>query len=53
MKIRHKDKFIENCRYLGLKKLPLNYQSVIDKANKSDMGFYRFIEDVIQMTPEI
>jgi len=49
MKIRDNDKFIENCRYLGLKKLPLNYQSVIEKANKSDIGFYRFIEDVIQM----
>jgi DNA replication protein DnaC len=46
---RESDKFIENCRYLGLKKLPLNYQSVIEKAGKSNMGFYRFIEDIIQM----
>ena len=49
MTIRESDKFIENCRYLGLKKLPLNYQSVIEKAGKSNMGFYRFIEDIIQM----
>lgn len=48
MEIKQHDKFIEDCKYLGLKTLPLNYQSVIDKANKSDMGFYRFIQEVIR-----
>ena len=42
------DKFIENCKYLGLKKLPIEYESIIDKANKSDVGFYEFIAGVIQ-----
>jgi DNA replication protein DnaC len=49
MKIKKKDKFIKNCRYLGLRKLTTDYKSIIEKAGKSDVGFYRFIEDVIQM----
>jgi DNA replication protein DnaC len=48
MKNKQAEKFIENCRYLGLKKLMLHYESIIDKANKSNMGFREFLEGVIQ-----
>jgi DNA replication protein DnaC len=48
MKNKQAEKFIENCGYLGLKKLMLNYESIIDKANKSNMGFREFLEGVIQ-----
>jgi len=41
-------RFIENCKYLGLKKLPLEYESIIDRANKSNVGFYEFLDSVIQ-----
>ena len=40
--------FIENCQYLGLKRLPMQYESIIDKAHKSNVGFYEFIAGVIQ-----
>jgi len=42
------DVFIENCQYLGLKMLPLQYESIIDKANKSNVGFYEFLAGVIR-----
>jgi len=48
MKDKQAEKFIENCRYLGLKKLALDYGSIIDKANKSNMGFREFLEGVVQ-----
>ena len=48
MKINQMERFIENCRYLGLKWLPLNYESMVDKAGQSDIGFYGFLEDIIQ-----
>lgn len=48
MKNKQAEQFIANCGYLGLKKLMLNYESIIDKANKSNMGFREFLEGVIQ-----
>ena len=48
MKSNQIDTFIENCQYLGLKKLPVQYESIIDKANKSNVGFLDFIAGVIQ-----
>jgi DNA replication protein DnaC len=48
MKSDPKDIFIDNCRYLGLKRLAVQYESIIDKANKSNVGFYEFIAGVIQ-----
>lgn len=48
MKIKQPEKFIGNCHYLGLKKLSAHYESVIDRANKSNMGFWEFLEGVIQ-----
>ena len=43
MKNNQIDTFIENCQYLGLRKLPAQYESIIDKANKSNVGFLDFI----------
>lgn len=48
MKNNQIDTFIENCQYLGLRKLPAQYESIIDKANKSNVGFLDFIAGVIQ-----
>jgi DNA replication protein DnaC len=40
--------FMENCRYLGLKNLPVQYESLIEKANTSGVGFYEFLYEVVQ-----
>ena len=40
--------FLENCRYLGLKNLEGQWVSLIEKANRSEAGFYDFLFDVIQ-----
>lgn len=40
--------FIENCRYLNLKYLEAEYESVIDKAHNSEMGFTEFLQLVVQ-----
>jgi DNA replication protein DnaC len=40
--------FLENCRYLGLKNLEGQWESLIEKANRSEVGFYDFLYDVIQ-----
>jgi DNA replication protein DnaC len=42
------EEFAENCRYLGLKNLLANYQSIIDTANKKNLGFLKFIYEVVQ-----
>ncbi|MEI6652444.1 MAG: IS21-like element helper ATPase IstB [Chlorobiaceae bacterium] len=41
--------FLENCRYLGLKALPLQYESLVEKANASAVGFYEFLYDAVQL----
>ena len=48
MKNTKMDVFLENCRYLGLKNLLLQWESLIEKANTSDVGFYDFLVDVVQ-----
>ncbi|MCX6011835.1 MAG: IS21-like element helper ATPase IstB, partial [Chloroflexi bacterium] len=40
--------FKENCRYLGLKNLQEQYETLIEKANTSDVGFYEFLYEVVQ-----
>jgi len=40
--------FLENCRYLSLKNLEGQWESLIEKANQSEVGFYDFLYDVIQ-----
>jgi DNA replication protein DnaC len=41
--------FLENCRYLGLNTLPVQYESLIEKANTSTVGCYGFLYDAVQM----
>ena len=41
-------RFLENCRYLGLKYLAGGYRDIIDKANACDMGFKEFIEKIVE-----
>lgn len=48
MKNKMIDDFMENCRYLGLKNLPVNYQGLIDTANKGNVGFLEFISGIVQ-----
>ena len=38
---------MENCRYLGLKNLEGQWESLIEKANRSETGFYDFLFEVI------
>jgi len=40
--------FVQNCRYLGLKYLEAEYASIIQKANKTDVGFSTFIQEIMQ-----
>jgi DNA replication protein DnaC len=48
MKNQMIDEFIDNCRLLKLKNLPANYRSVVDAANKSNVGFLEFLASVMQ-----
>jgi DNA replication protein DnaC len=48
MKSKTSEKFIENCRYLGLKRTLAQYESDIDKAHKGNIGFYEFLEGLIR-----
>jgi DNA replication protein DnaC len=41
--------FIENCKYLHLKKLPVLYKALVEKAGKENKGFYQFLEEIIQL----
>jgi len=40
--------FLDNCKYLGLKYLEVEYTNIIQKASKSDMGFAAFIYQIVQ-----
>lgn len=48
MKSKVSEKFIENCNYLGLKRLPAHYESDIEKAHTANIGFYEFLEGMIR-----
>lgn len=41
-------KFLENCRYLGLKYLEAEYAHIIKKANETNIGFTTFIQQIVQ-----
>jgi len=41
------ESFIENCHYLKLTRLPLEYETIIEQANRSNIGFFEFISRVI------
>jgi DNA replication protein DnaC len=45
---QQQEKFIENCRYLGLKLLAEEFRQMVDRANKHTIGYYEFISDIVQ-----
>ncbi len=48
MKANEEAMFIENCRYLGLKYLEAEHTNIIREANKSNIGFTKFIQQIVQ-----
>lgn len=42
------EEFAENCRYLGLKLLAEEYQQMISLANDGSLGYYDFINNIVQ-----
>ena len=45
---KDQEQFRENCRYLGLKVLVEEYQQMVDRANENTLGYYQFINQIIQ-----
>ena len=45
---QQQEQFTENCRYLGLKLLAEEYQQMVDRANENTVGYYKFINDILQ-----
>jgi DNA replication protein DnaC len=48
MKIKSMDIFIENCKCLGLKKLAVDYEKIIEQAHTCNLGFMEFICMVVE-----
>jgi DNA replication protein DnaC len=46
--LQQQEQFTGNCLYLGLKLLAQQYQQIIDRANKNAVGYYEFINDIVQ-----
>ena len=40
--------FTNNCRFLGLKLLAEEYPQMVDRANENTVGYYEFINDIVQ-----
>lgn len=40
--------FIENCKFLGLKKIADQYRQMVQKAEQKNIGFYEFLAEVIR-----
>jgi len=45
---QQQEQFTDNCRYLGLKLLAEEYRKMVDRANENTVGYYEFINDVVQ-----
>ena len=45
---QQQEQFTSNCLYLGLKLLAQDYRQIIDRANKYTIGYYEFINDIVQ-----
>lgn len=45
---RQQEQFTDNCRFLGLKLLAEEYPQMVDLANENTVGYYEFINDVVQ-----
>jgi DNA replication protein DnaC len=46
---QQQEQFTDNCRLLGLKLLAEEYQQMVDRANENTVGYYEFINDVVQV----
>jgi len=44
---QHREEFTHRCRYLGLKLLEEEYQRMVDRAVKDNVGYYDFISNVV------
>jgi DNA replication protein DnaC len=44
-----KNSFVENCQLLGLKKIACDYHELIQKAGQQNIGFYEFLEQMIEI----
>jgi DNA replication protein DnaC len=40
--------FTDNCQYLKLKNLGEQYQQILDKAHEQTMGYFEFVNEVVQ-----
>ncbi len=45
---KQQEQFTDNCRLLGLKLLAEEYQQMVDRANENTVGYFEFINDVVQ-----
>jgi len=46
---KQQEQFADNCHLLGLKLLAKEYQQMVDRANENTVGYYEFIQDVVQV----
>jgi DNA replication protein DnaC len=45
---QQQEQFTDNCRLLGLKLLAEEYQQMVNRANENTVGYYEFINDIVQ-----
>ncbi len=45
---QQQEQFTNNCRLLGLKLLAEEYQQMVNRANENTVGYYEFINDIVQ-----
>lgn len=49
MNTHNEEDFINNCKYIGLRKLHNHYRQLIEQAGKDNKGYYEFIEGIISL----
>lgn len=47
--MQQNQRFIEHCKLLGLKKISCEYMALIKQAEADNIGFYQFLEHVIEI----
>jgi len=52
MKNKTIETFKENCKYLGLKKLMVEFEAIIEQAHKQNLGFFEFLDQALQTETE-
>jgi DNA replication protein DnaC len=45
---QQQEQFTDYCRLLGLKLLAEEYQQMVNRANENTVGYYEFINDIVQ-----